>query len=131
MAERIQRGECYLVSVGPLYSNQIVTGQGAESDNGFLAATPLIQPNGEPTRPRSTSISRSIRSNRSYHTYIEGNVSSSELRGSFQRQQTYKIGAKLSLWDRVKGLFNPEFLSNKIIDSIETVAIGASDEKVS
>lgn len=63
-------------------------------------------------------------------TFVESNSEQPSPEQSFNRQQTYKIGAKLSLLDRLKGIFNPNALLEQIVGTIETVDQGMTDEEV-
>lgn len=78
----------------------------------------------ESGRQRSASITPSFRSSR---TFLEENPEEPDLKQSIKRKQTYRVGVKLSLWDRFRGIFQPQVLLNKIVDSIETAGM---DEKV-
>ena len=48
-----------------------------------------------------------------------------------QRQQTYKFGRGLSLMDRLRGVFSPQWLMTKMEESIEVVPAKVTDDEVS
>ncbi|PSN70379.1 hypothetical protein BS50DRAFT_632272 [Corynespora cassiicola Philippines] len=102
---------------------------GAVYGDGRLLASPPL-PSDEFSRSRSSSIARSFQSTPSKNITAEGNKPASEIQQSFRRQRTYKFTAKLTLWDRFKGLFNPQALLDKVGDSVETVCLDISDEEM-
>jgi len=72
----------------------------------------------------------SISSFRSINTTVDENPEHPDPKPSLKPQQTWKVTRKPTLWERIKGIFNPDYLFTILVKSIETDTAGPQiDEK--